>query len=430
MVTQPRIETLTDVLEQFVEQDEQRVLVLNASDDDMLYPVAALDGLDRSTQTDVFVTYAHAFVDASAWMDELVVKLAREVETGNRLKAERREAIASGSEQPTIDPTLIIDLEPWPEPPAEVMDSRRPAWARLMATLAYIDSLVPSGGENRLVCALLPVSIADPPAYLQLVAGLITGQGLPACAARHRYIIRDNRLAPFLLPVLERRQDTAVLVHDLDFSPERMHDDLVASVRDRSKPERERVLGVLQLAAVDFSQRRYDDALDKYAAVYDYFDGKDQPGIQALCLSGAGDVAARQGDHVTALARHRQALALVAPTQQPALMLNPMLAAGKAALALRDFAEAEAYLGNAADLAGKTLNYTARCDALLDKGVAQREAGKLAEALATWTAGNTLAASFGFVEGQRHHLEAMTALYEQAGMSAEAQRCRAELRSI
>jgi tetratricopeptide (TPR) repeat protein len=398
----------------------------------MLYPIATLDGLDRSTQTDVFVTYAHAFVDAGAWMDELAIMLAREVETGNRLKAERRAAIASGSERPNINPALIIDLEPWPEPPVEIMDSRRPPAARLLAALTYIDSLIPGepSAENRLVCALLPVSIAAPQGYLQLITGLVTGQDLPSCSVRHRYIVRDDRLAPFLLPLLEQSQDSTVLVHDLDFSPERMLDELAAGVGDRSKPERERVLGVLQLAAVDFSQQRYPDALDKYAAVYDYFDGKDQPGLQALCLSGAGDVAARQGDHVTALARHRQALALVAPTQQPALLLNPMLAAGKAALALQDYAEAEAYLGNAAELAAKTFNYTARCDALLDKGVAQREAGKLAEALQTWTAGKTLAASFGFAEGQRQHLEAMAALYERAGMAAEAQQCRAELRSV
>jgi tetratricopeptide (TPR) repeat protein len=424
---QARAEAMSEAMEEFVEQDELMTMVLNVSDDDMLYPIKALEGLDRASQVDVFLSFGHAFQDASSWMDQAASLLAQQVEGGNELKAQKRRAIAEGTERPNRDPTLTVDLEPWPEPPPELMDSRRAAWKRLAAMIEYADRLIPADGEHRVVWGLLPITIADPRGYLDLVARLITEQELPACVARHRFFIRDNRLSPFMVPLLEAQKVMNVLVLDLDFSPERLHDDLVQEVGDPAVPDVQRVLGVLQLAAVDFAYKRDADAHEKYAAVYEYFDGKDQPAVQSLCLAGVGDIAARQDDHQTALARYRQALALVAPIQQPSLMLLPMLGAGRAAYKLGDFAEAEAYLGNAADLAGKGMNYTMRCDALYEKGLAQRQAGKFSDAIESWRAGKTLAATFEYHDGHRKHLEAMIELYQHAGMRAEEQECRTEL---
>lgn len=424
---QARAEAMSEAMEEFVEQDEFMTMVLNVSDDDILYPIKGLEGLDRASQVDVFLTFGHAFADASSWVDQAVSLVATQVEGGNELKAAKRKAIAEGSERASRDPTLTVDLEPWPAPPLELMDSRRDAWKRLAALIEYGNGLVPADGEHRVVWGLLPITIADPRGYLELVARLITEQDLPACVARHRFFIRDQRLSPFMVPLLEEQKVMNVLVLDLDFSPERLHDDLVQEVGDPAVPDLQRVLGVLQLAAVDFAYRRDADAHEKYAAVYEYFDGKDQPGVQSLCLVGAGDIAARQDDPVTALARYRQALVLVGPTQQPALMLVPMLGAGRAAFKLGDFAEAEAYLGNAADLAGKAMNYTMRCDALYEKGVAQREAGKFSDAIESWRSGKTLAATFEYHDGQRKHLEAMIELYQHAGLRAEVDACRVEL---
>lgn len=42
-----RVEAMTVAMEEFVRQDDYQAMVLAAGDDDLLYPLKALDGLDR-----------------------------------------------------------------------------------------------------------------------------------------------------------------------------------------------------------------------------------------------------------------------------------------------------------------------------------------------------------------------------------------------
>lgn len=419
-----RVEAMTEAMEEFVQQDEYQVMVLSARDDDLLYPLKALDGLDRDDDDDIYLTFAHDFHDARAWIDELVRLLIAQVEAAGGLQFEKQRRLERGDER--LEDDRVYALERWPAPPLSVTDSRRDPLDRFAALMTYVDEIVPAG-EHRIVWSLLPLRLHDPRAHHDFVAPLLEPEVLPP---RHRLFVRDDRLAPLVVPQLERRKVMTVLVLDLDFGPARMHDDLVASVADRSQPPQQRMLGLLQLAAVDFAHKRHDDAHAKYAAVYQFFEGKQQPGMQALCLTGVGQIAGEQGDHKTALARYRQALALVAPTRALPLMLNPMLGAGRSALRLGDYAEAEGYLGNAADIARKGLDHTTCCDALHDKGVAQRLGGKPAEALASWRQAATLAASFEYHDGRRRSLTEIAAQHERSGARAEAEKARRELAQV
>ncbi|MBZ5709405.1 hypothetical protein [Nannocystis pusilla] len=414
---------MTEAMEEFVRQDDYRAMVLSADDDDLLYPLKALDGLDRDSEHAIYLTFAHEFRASQSWVDEVVRGLLGQIEAAAAMQADKRVRVERGDEH--LEADRVYALDPWRRPPPAVTDSRRDPVARFHALLTHVDALVPAG-DYRVVWSLMPLKLLDPGAYTDFVVRLLQ----PELAPRHRLFIRDNRVAPVLVPRLEQLKVKAVLAMDLDFSPERMHDDLVASVADRSKPPQQRILGLFQLAAVDLAYKRYADALAKYAAVYEYFEGKEQPGMQALCLSGAGEVADAQGDHHAALARHRQALALVAPTGVLPLMLNPMLGAGRSALRIGDYAEAEVYLGNAAELARKGLNHTACCDALHDKGRAQLGGGKPTEAVASWRQAATLAATFEYHDGQRKSLTALIEQHERAGRQADAAKARHDLTQV
>lgn len=67
---------------------------------------------------------------------------------------------------------------------------------------------------------------------------------------------------------------------------------------------------LLQLAAVDASHQRPQDAMQKYAVCYEYYLTQGQPVQQSMCLEGVGDVMAKNQQVDVAKGRYQQALAL------------------------------------------------------------------------------------------------------------------------
>lgn len=420
---QRRVEAATGELSDFVDQDENQVLVVNASDDDLLYVAKILEGLDRGNETDIFLSFVHDFVDFPSWVDELVNRLAKMVEGGNALKQQRAEEIER--RPPPAD--RHVDLEPWPELPMLARDGRVSPWKRMLAVLEYVDGIAPPAeGGHRVVWSFLPLTLQDVAGYKGLEAHLIASE-LPPCCVRHRFIVRDNRLEPFLIPELDAHQTPGVAILDADFSPERLNEDLNKEVADPSIPDEQRIIGMYQLAATDFAHERYELAHEKYAVVYEFYEGKNQPGMQGLCLAGAGDIALRQGDGELALQRYQQALALVCPTQKLALMLNPMLGAGEASYQTGRYDDAAAYYNHVVDIARGMRNPHVVADGRAKQGAALREAGRQAEAIEAWRSGATMAETVNDPEGRKANLEPMAALYEQVGMDEEAATVRARL---
>jgi hypothetical protein len=416
---QRRVEAATGEIADFVDQDEPRILVVNAGDDDLLYVVKILEGLDRSNETDIFLSFVHEFTSLPAWVDELVVRLGQMVEGGNSLKQQRR-AELDGTRP---DPERFFDLEPWPDLPMQARDARLDPWVRMRAVIEYVDSIAPPAeGGHRIVWGLLPLHVADVAGYEGLAVRLIVSimEDLPACCERHRFLVRDDRLAPSLVPKLDAHATPGVAIIDIDFSPERLNEDLNKQVADPSIADEQRVIGLYQLAATDFAQQRYELASDKYAAVYDYYEGKNQPGMQGLCLAGVGDIALRQGDPALALQRYQQALALVCPEQKLPLMLNPMLGAGEASYQCGRFDDAAGYFAHVVAIARAMRNPHLIADARAKQGVALRDAGRHAEAIEAWRSGMTMAETVQDPAGRKANLEPMAALYEQFGMTAEA----------
>ena len=417
---QARVEATTAEIGEFVEQDEHQVLVLDGSDDDVVYALEILGGLDRSDDGNLYLNFGHPCLQLRTWMDELVARLGAMIEGGNAMRTQEGQ-------------------QPWPSLPQQATDGRVSPWMRMRALIEFIDGLVLlddptlAGSETRpggvvVLWSLVPMHIDDIAGYKGLLAHLIVGER-PTCRLRHRFVVRDDRNAPFLVPELDAARTPGVAIIALDFSPARLNEDLNKAVADPAVPDEQRILAMFQLAAVDFAEQRYQPATEKYAVVYDFYEGKNQPGMQGLCLAGVGDVALRQGDAPTALARYQQALALVCPTKKLPLMLNPMLGAGEASYQCGRFDDAAGYFAHAADIARAQLNPNVVSDARAKQGIALREAGRQAEAIAAWQSGTVMAETVNYAEGRQQNLELMAALYEQVGMENEAAICRARIRS-
>src|SRR5690606_9831213 len=140
--------------------------------------------------------------------------------------------------------------------------------------------------------------------------------------------------------------------------------------------EGERMTALVQLAALDFSHRRYDESYRKWGILFDYYARMETPTMQALCLCGAGDALREQGELDEAKRRYQQGLALAQSPEALPVTLNLLGAVGDLCLRREEWAEAEGYLNLADQVASNTMQIYAKCDIMDQHGVALLHVGR------------------------------------------------------
>lgn len=336
---------LDGALREFVDQDERVTLVLLASATDLVVPAKLLEAQGRQRPEGIYVLGVAPCPTVGAWLDAIMQLLEQQIEAANVLRADDQ-------------------LPAWAPLPLACRDGFAPPAERMSAAAEHCDKLVPE--PEPIVWVLLPSTCDDPSGYSSLTHALCN---YAPWMDRHRFIVWDDRHAPALDPRLTEEQNEDAFVIELDFSAERQLDGLVQIASDESPPAAARMDALFQLAAIDFAYQRYPDALAKYEAVYAFDEGRDRT-RQALCLSGAGDVAMQSDDPTTALTRYQSGLAIAVAEAAMPVVLPLLFGAGKACLALGRHEEAEGYFDYADKVASKQMDPFAKADALELRGVA------------------------------------------------------------
>lgn len=153
--------------------------------------------------------------------------------------------------------------------------------------------------------------------------------------------------------------------------------------------------------------------------MFNYYAGTANRPMQALCLTGAGDAHAAQGEAELALERYQQSLAISVEAQNVPAMHAGTYGAGTSCLALGRDEEAEGYLRHANGLAGKLDNPYAKADALEKLGVARFRQGKVQEAVDAWLKGKGLARQFDYDERAASILDQLIFACQSAGLEAQ-----------
>src|SRR5690606_13601364 len=113
-----------------------------------------------------------------------------------------------------------------------------------------------------------------------------------------------------LVGSLREREVDHALTFEIDLSTPALTDQLTKDASDPSLPLPERMSALLQLAALDYSYRRYPDALDKYGVLFQFYAKQNLPSMQAVCLLGVGDTLCAAGHPEPAKERLQQGIAL------------------------------------------------------------------------------------------------------------------------
>jgi tetratricopeptide (TPR) repeat protein len=411
---QSKIKELQQALEGFIQQSRRSVLVISLEESELVYVLKLIETLDQQDKANVYGSFPQP-VDkgSSAYVDDIIKALATQLAGANTARV--------GEGQPS-----------WPPMPAVCTDVRISATQRLRAAILHSRSLVPNDPDNRLVFCLLPQQMGAMESYVDAVSSLLPlASAAPDPAwAGVRLILRDDKKKPTLIPQLRRQKNPHVLVYEPDLSPAAMMDAMAREATDPTLSEAERMQVLGQLAAVDFSYGRLEEAAAKYGVLYDYYTRGKAPAMQALVLQGVGDILRKSGNLPLARERYGQGLTHALETQSLPLMLSLSYNVGDTSLALKNWADADGHLDVAQTIAGKMLNPQLQADAMEKMGIARIEQKRFADAVAIWNQAAEVCRGCNHRARLCSILERLSAVYAEGRRYTEQRVCDGELAAV
>jgi tetratricopeptide (TPR) repeat protein len=276
----------------------------------------------------------------------------------------------------------------------------------------------------------LPLENRDNDAYCRLMASILPVPHVPRWMLPLRIIVYDDRRQRQLALLLRARKADTVLTYEVDFSTPALTDALSRDAANPSVPLPQRMAALLQLAALDFSYRRYPDAIQKYGVLYRYYEDPPLPAMQVLCLQGVGDTlhAAGKPEEGKRALQSGIALALEHKALIPLLQSLPSII--NVCVTLGHHADAESYAQSGMRAAEASMNAPVYTSLVEKKADAQRAQGKKDEALASYRHCLTLCEMYEQFSVWKSVLGKLCTLYDEAGMSAESRAAERELQRV
>jgi hypothetical protein len=403
-----KFEELRENLDEFVEQNDYPMLVVGCVPDELAYVVKFLQGLDQKHPQDFFLIFPQPFATPGGYLDGVVESLRLQLDAAATLRAQRGEP-------------------PFPPLPPEVADPRRPPEQRLFDLLQYLRKLLPNEQEHSMVVGFLPLQCSAQDAYLQLMGTVAPLPDVKPWMVALRIVIYDDRTERRMMDALRAHKAEHVLTYEVDFSTPALTDALTVGAADTSLPVAERMACLLQLAALDYSYKRYPEALEKYGALYAYYEAQGVPAMQAMCLLGAGDTLRAGGKPLPGKEMLQRGVALAMQHNLLAPLLNLLLSVTDVCLELGHFAEAESYADSGTHVSAAVLNPFANADLFEKKGDAQLAQRKTAEGMATYKRCQELCAKYEYFHRWKSVLAKQARWYEQSHLLRERDAAEREL---
>lgn len=357
-----KFEDLRENLAEFVEQDDYPMMVVGCLADELAYVLKFFQGVQETHPEHVLLAFPQPFDSPHGYLDGVVESIRLQVEAAGPLRQERGEP-------------------PFPPLPPRLLSLEQTPADRFHGILAYLLSLLPNLDDHRLIVGFLPLLCTDWPGYHQLLASIVPHGQVPTWMKPLRLLGYDDRRTRHLLAAMQHQGIDLVLTLEVDFSTPALTDALSRDAANTELPVMERMACLFQLAALDYSYRRYADALQKYGVLDVYYAEQELPAMQALCLLGVGDTLRASGNPLLAKEKYQQGLALALQRQSLAALLNLLLAVSELCYELQHFVEAESYAESGTRVAAAVLNPYAYCDLHERWGDALLAQSKLAEAI-------------------------------------------------
>lgn len=395
---------LSKAITDFIQQRDAPCLLLQASDQDTVFPITLLHSLDRQDDHRLVLLCPQPCTTATEYMDAIAEH--------TRIQIDALNAQLSFAE---------LEAEPLPQ---VVLDSREEPATRLVALVDYVRFHTADSVD--IVWGFIPESLADVDGYREMTRPLVPTEGVTDWYDGHHFIVRELPDGSIWSDRLRRDEVEDVLVYRFEMSHAKVVDDLAAMAADDTRSDEERMSAFAQLAGLDVAHGRYGDAIEKYDALERFYGATNQPNLRALMFGGSGDALRLAGKPEQALQHYRQGLAVSTDASEFTAMLTLLMSTAETCMQLKDWSEAEGYFGLAIDVGTKLLNFVAVCDALDQRGVVRTEMGNRRAAAHDWVTAKELAKRYEYSLRFHSAIDHLIDLYKAAGLPDKVSQLRDE----
>jgi tetratricopeptide (TPR) repeat protein len=403
-------ERVTDRLRGFIGQRDYVGLVVTCPAEASPVIVKTLEGLDDESTSELFWIIVDDFEDPDGYVDTVIDQFRTRHDAVRAVQAQEGQAV-------------------WPELPAAVADPNAPADERLRELMIFSRSLLPTLEGGLVVWVFFPLQVLDPRGYGRLMSGILR-HDFPFPWCHHmRVIAREDAAAPALEAALAPLP--AIDYYTPDVSTEALQQALEDDVDDEQLPLEERMQAVLMTASTDYSYGRYEQALEKYQLLFQYYQATNRPDFAALALNGAGEIHQALGDWEKAGGFFESALGPATATNPlSVVLLNTLLNLANLRLAEERWDEAEAYYDNADKLATLFRNAPTKIQALENRGYAEYAQGKVEQAVETWELASHIASELNEPKLRRSILERLHDHWTHVGNNPRARAVDEEMSTL
>jgi len=403
------IEGLQHSLSEFIEQCDDLIMIVACSDNDAAIALKLAENLEQSSPSDAFLLFADDFCSFEQYVTVTLDRLQEQVNLANDWLQEQQR-------QP---------LPPFPE---HLRNSEISPIRCLGEAMMYARSLVSHDGGQRLVWIMFPQRIADRRAYLEFVSGFAPRRGIHSGMQGLRLVFRDEPGTERFFPELARLP--RVRLSSIDIGPDAIAQALKDEAENTALPDEQRMQALLQHAFLDAAHGRAYDALVQFKILLGYYQGTNNPLLQAVVLTGAADVYRRQNQ--TELARHWYECALTPAIEagSPVALHTPVSNLADMAFERGELDQAAQLYEYADQLAGKMLYSEGMMYARTRRAECQEKLLDWQGAAATWLAASNLSRNACLTSSRAYALERLSDVYDRLGLAAEAQTIRQELEAF
>jgi len=373
------MEELQAVLDSFVEGEGRFSLLLTTGDDELALVVRSLEQKDEASPQDVYFIDVSSVKDLTTYANAVIDNVRLQLGEVNRERVRQ-------------------EREPMAPLPAQCGDVNADPLARLRCLVTHMISWVPDADEHRMVVALLPSHIFNREAHAKIVGALAPFRWRPAWSKALRLIVRDDRAEPFVEQALRRLGATGINLYTTRVKIAELADATAAEAANQKLRAPRRIQALMQCAIFDTALGRYEEAIDKYGVLYQYYAEHEVTEMQAVVLQGLGDILGRIKRYSGARTKYLQSLDLASDAKSLQLILNGAMLLGDVDMRLRAYDEAEKAYALGADTAEKLANEYARADLLEKCGCAREAARNLRGSMECWTKAAGAARGIGYDE--------------------------------
>ncbi len=402
-------DAVTARLREFAAQRDTLGLIVRSPAHESAYILKILQGEDETDTSNVYWSFAEDFAGSRPYADAIVAAYEAKLKGVQELQAKEGQ-------------------EPWPGLPPEAADPKGAPAARIKALMIHSRGLLPKLDGHAVIWTFFPQKIDAPLEYALFFEALLKHE-MPFPWCHHlRILVRDERTPALLagLPAkVGRLQEYAP-----DLSQPAMEKAVEEEAADETAPLPQRLQNALILANLDFSHRRYAEALKKYDVLLKYYLATKNTTFAALTLNGMGEVYDRMEKPREAKAHFEAALLPAIEGDSKPILLNISLNLGNLMAKHKQWPEAESYYGSAATFAQALLIPQTRMQALDNQAQCLYRLGKPKEALEAWDGALTLAKGLDEKDFQKQMLQRKQALFRATGHTEHEKAVTKELEAL